>query len=203
VSSRELLSTLQKFRKLPKRRNHQQKNQQLQLELKTTRPLQISKLPRLVQFNQLKKLTNSEKLRFNKRRFLAQRQLQRREPLLTLCNSNLMSRRPQLSKLALTQTRKVSLTKPDFKLSAKECPKRQLNFPLRFKLKLKRSMVKKRDVNLKLRRKKLLLNQREQKKQSQLNKNLKRIPTKSMSKMLRNCWILLKKKNLFFNNKKN
>jgi len=120
ASSRELLNTLLKLLRLPKKRNLQQKNQQLQLESKTTKLLLISKLPRSVLFNQLKKLTNLEKLKFNKRELLAQRPLQRREPLLTLCNSNLMLRRPQLSKLALTQTRKVFLIKLDFKLNAKE-----------------------------------------------------------------------------------
>jgi hypothetical protein len=64
-------------------------------------------------------------------------------------------------------------------------------------------MEKKKDARQKLRRKRQPLNPREPKKPLQLNKKLKKIPMKSMNKMSRNCWILQKKRNPFFNNKKN
>merc|ERR1712216_937832 len=75
VNLREPLNTQVKFLRLPKKRSPQLKNQQLLPVLKTTKPLLISKPLRFVLFNQLKKLTNSEKPRFNKRKLVAKRPL--------------------------------------------------------------------------------------------------------------------------------
>jgi hypothetical protein len=73
-----------------------------------------------VLFNQLKKHTNLEKLRFNKRKLLALRPSPKRELLSTPCNSNSMLRKHQPNKLAKTQTRRELLIKQDFKVSARE-----------------------------------------------------------------------------------
>ena len=75
--------------------------------------------------------------------------------------------------------------------------------PLKFKLKLRKSTLKKMDAKPRSKPRKLNLNPREPRKQSLLNKSPQKIPTKSTSKTLRNCWTLPKKRRLFFNNKKN
>jgi hypothetical protein len=78
-----------------------------------------------------------------------------------------------------------------------------MNLQLKFKLRLKRSTLKKRAANLKLIRKKQLSSPREQRKLLLLNKNHKKTPMKSMNKTLKNCWISPKKKRLFSSNKRN
>lgn len=94
-SSREPLNTQVRSKKSPRKRKEPPRNLQLPLVLRTTKPLLISKPPRLVPFNQLKKPTSSERQRLSQKDKLALRPSPRREPLLTLTNSNLMLRRPQ------------------------------------------------------------------------------------------------------------
>jgi len=119
-SLREPLNTQVRSKKSPRKRKEPPRNLPLPLVLRTTKQLLISKPPRLVPFNQLKKPTSSERQRLSQKDKLALRPSPRREPLLTLTNSNLMLRRPQHNKLAPTLTRRVLLTKPDFKTSAEE-----------------------------------------------------------------------------------
>jgi hypothetical protein len=88
VNSREMLNIPRKLTKSPKKRKVLLKSQLLLLELKTTKLSLTSKLPRLVQSNLLRKPINSERLRSNKRRLLAQRLSPKRELLSTQCNSN-------------------------------------------------------------------------------------------------------------------
>jgi hypothetical protein len=120
VNLREQLNIQVKFLRSLKRRKLQLKNQPPLVLLKMKKQLLISKPPRLVLSNQLKKLTNSERLRSLKKKLLAQRLSLRRELSSIQCNSNLMSRKHQLNKHAKTQTRRVFLTKQDFKMSARE-----------------------------------------------------------------------------------
>jgi hypothetical protein len=68
----------------------------------------------------LKKLTSSERPRFDKKKLLAQRPSPRRELSSTPCNSNSTLRKHHLSKLAPTPTRRALLIKLDSKVSARE-----------------------------------------------------------------------------------
>jgi hypothetical protein len=95
------------------------------------------------------------------------------------------------------------LIKFNFKKIARDSKTKPMSLLLRFKLKWRKSTLKKKDARLKFRRKNLPLNQREPRKQLPLNKKPKKTPMRSMRPKLRSFWNSLKNRNNFFNNNTN
>jgi hypothetical protein len=122
-----------KYKELQKKKKPKAKKPSQLLMLKMKKLSRKYLMLKLVQFNLLKKHTNSKRLRSPKEESLKSKLSLKEDHLLQPGTSNLISKKPLLNKLAHLLPKRMLLTNQDLTKNAKDLAVKEMSLPLKSK----------------------------------------------------------------------